>query len=77
MTRTQKKVNRFFDNLMSILLYGLIFLILVSLIDPTLSTRQYIGIGLLLGFFMGAINNLERVLRELFDKEYQREMEED
>jgi hypothetical protein len=33
-----------------------------------MSTREYIGYSFILGFFAGSINNVERVLRELFDK---------
>lgn len=70
MNNTEKRITRFFDNITSILIYAIVFLILIGLVDQHLTTRQYIGLSLILGFFMGAINNIERVLRELFDKKH-------
>ena len=61
--------NRFLGNVMDILIYAIVFAILLGIAMPTLSTREYIGFGCILGFFAGSINNVERVLRELFDEQ--------
>ena len=61
-----KYLLRFLDNAFSMALYTLVFLVLLFCAEPSLSGRQYIGYSLILGFFAGLINNIERVLRELF-----------
>ena len=63
-----KHIIKFLDNLMSIIIYGVIFLVLLVYSDSSLSGRQIVSYSLILGFFAGMINNIERVLRELFDK---------
>lgn len=63
-----KALMKFFENMMGILIYAIVFILLLGIAMPTLSTREYIGFGCILGFFAGSINNVERVLRELFDK---------
>ena len=63
-----KHVIKFLDNLMSIVIYGVVFMVLLLYADSSLSGRQIISYSLILGFFAGMINNVERVLRELFDK---------
>ena len=63
-----KHVIKFLDNLMSIVIYGVVFMVLLLYADSSLSVRQIISYSLILGFFAGMINNVERVLRELFDK---------
>jgi len=59
---------RFLENMVGIGIYAWVFFILITIATPTLSTSEHIGYSLILGFFAGAINNIERVLRELFDK---------
>lgn len=59
---------RFLDNAIGLFLYAAIFCLLLGIALPTLSTREYVGYSLILGFFAGLLNNLERVLRELFEK---------
>jgi hypothetical protein len=54
--------------MMSIIVYGIVFIVLLSYAEPSMSGRQIIGYSLILGFFAGLINNIERVLRELFEK---------
>lgn len=61
--------TRFLENAMVFFLYAAIFCLLLGIALPTLSTREYIGYSLILAFFAGLLNNLERVLRELFEKE--------
>lgn len=60
---------RFLDNAIVFFLYAVTFCLLLGIALPTLSTREYIGYSLILGFFAGLLNNLERVMRELFEKE--------
>ena len=60
---------RFLDNAIVFFLYAATFCLLLGIALPTLSTREYIGYSLILGFFAGLLNNLERVMRELFEKE--------
>ena len=59
-------MEKFLDNLMSIIIYAVIFFWIILCTEPTLQDRQIIGYSLILGFFAGLINNLERVLREIF-----------
>ena len=59
---------RFLDNAIVFFLYAAIFCLLLGIALPTLSTREYIGYSLILAFFAGLLNNLERVQRELFEK---------
>ena len=61
-----KHLIKFIDNLTSIIVYGIIFMVILQYAEPLMSGRQIIGYSLILGFFAGLINNIERVLRELF-----------
>lgn len=63
-----KYIIKLLDNLMSIFIYGVIFMVLLLYADSSLSGKQIVSYSLILGFFAGLINNIERVLRELFDK---------
>lgn len=63
-----KVIGKFLENAIGILVYALVFLFFLFIAIPKLSAREYIGYSLILGFFAGMINNIERVLRELFDK---------
>lgn len=63
-----KHVIKFLDNMMSIAIYGIVFMVTLLYAEPSLSDRQVVGYSLILAFFAGMINNIERVLRELFDK---------
>lgn len=63
-----KAIIKFLENVMSILVYTVLFIVFIGIANNTLTTREYIGYALILGFFAGMINNIERVLRELFDK---------
>lgn len=64
-----RKFTRFLENAIVFLLYAAIFCLLLGIALPTLSTREYVGYSLILGFFAGLLNNIERVMRELFKKE--------
>lgn len=63
-----KAIIKFLENVMGILVYTVLFIVFIGIANNTLTTREYIGYALILGFFAGMINNFERVLRELFDK---------
>ncbi len=63
-----KAISKFLENVLGILVYTLVFILFIGIANPTLSTREYVGYALILGFFAGMINNIERVLRELFNK---------
>ena len=62
------KFMRSMDRLMSWLLYSLTFCILLGVAGLQLSTREAVAYSLMLGLITGSINNLERVIRELFGK---------
>lgn len=64
-----KHLIKFLDNLTSIIFYGIIFMVILQYAEPLMSGRQIIGYSLILGFFAGLINNIERVMKELFKKE--------
>jgi len=58
-------MKKFFENIIIILIYALMFYLLIDVAHPNLTWRQYIGYSLILSVFAGLINNLEGVLREL------------
>lgn len=62
------KFMRSMDRLMSWLLYSMTFCILLGVAGLQLSTREAVAYSLMLGLITGSINNLERVIRELFGK---------
>lgn len=66
--KIMKAIIKFLENVMGICIYTVLFIFFIGMANNTLTTREYIGYALILGFFAGMINNIERVLRELFDK---------
>jgi len=62
------KFMRSLDRLTSWMLYSLTFCILLGVAGLQLSTRAAVAYSLMLGLITGSINNLERVIRELFGK---------
>lgn len=62
------KFIRSLDRLTSWMLYSLLFSILIRVAGLQLSTREFVAYSLMLGLITGSINNLERVIRELFGK---------
>ena len=53
---------KFLSNLLNIVLYGLIFALFIWIYNPNLLIREYIGLGLIAGFFMGMLNEINRTL---------------
>ena len=51
------KIENFLKNMLQWAIYGLLFCLLLGIAIPTLSTREYVGYSLILGFFAGLINN--------------------
>lgn len=62
------KFIRSLDRLTSWVLYSTTFYILLRVAGLQLSTREAVAYSLMLGLVTGSINNLERVIRELFSK---------
>ena len=62
------KFVRSMDRLISLMLYSMTFCILLGVTGLQLSTREAVAYSLMLGLITGSINNLERVIRELFGK---------
>jgi len=62
------KFARSMDRLTSWMLYSMTFCILFGVAGLKLSTREYVAYSLMLGLVTGSINNLERIIRELFGK---------
>ena len=60
---------RTLDRLISWMLYSMTFCFLFGVAGLDLSTREIIAYSLMLGLVVGSINNIERVMRELFKKE--------
>ena len=58
-------MNKFLNNLLNIVLYGLIFAFFIWIYDPNLSIREYTGLGLTAGFFMGMLNEINTTLINL------------
>ena len=63
-----KALARMADRMASWVIYSLLFCLLFGLAGWQYATRELIALSLALGFFAGSINNIERVLRELFEK---------
>lgn len=59
---------KFLDNMLSIIIYTVMFIVILLYAEPALTGQQIIGYSLILGFFASLINNIERVLRGLFKK---------
>ena len=60
---------RTIDRLISWMLYFATFCFLFGVAGSELSAREIIAYSLMLGLVTGSINNIERVIRELFKKE--------
>jgi len=60
---------RTIERLISWMLYSMTFCFLFGVAGLDLSTREIIAYSLILGLVVGSINNIERVMRELFRKE--------
>jgi len=58
-------MNKFLNNLLNIVLYGLIFAFFIWVYDPNLYIREYVGLGLIAGFFMGMLNEINTTLINL------------
>ena len=59
---------RTIDRLISWMIYAMTFCLIFGVAGWQHTTRELIALSLALGFFAGSINNIERVLRELFEK---------
>lgn len=62
------KFIRSMERLASWMLYSTIFCFLLGVAGLELSIREAVAYSLMLGLITGSINNLERVIRELFGK---------
>ena len=60
---------RTIDRMVSWMLYSMTFCFLFVVAGLELSAREIIAYSLMLGLVVGSINNIERVMRELFRKE--------
>lgn len=60
---------RTIDRMISWMLYSMTFCFLFIVAGLELSAREIIAYSLMLGLVAGSINNIERVMRELFKKE--------
>lgn len=67
-SRFTAAVLRTLDRMASWVIYSLLFCLLFGLAGWQYTTRELIALSLAIGFFAGSINNIERVLRELFEK---------
>lgn len=56
-------MNKFLNNLLDILIYTIIFVFFLWIYNPNMFIREYIGLSLILGFFAGMINNIDRTLK--------------
>lgn len=55
----------FLENLLGIIVYALIFSFFLWIYNPNLPIREYAGFGLIAGFFMGMLNEINRVLQNM------------
>ena len=68
-TSWKDRAVRTIDRLFSWMLYSMMFCFLFGVAGLDLSVRESIAYSLMLGLVVGFINNIERVMRELFKKE--------
>ena len=61
--------NKTITRLLSWSIYSLVACILLGIAEPDLTVRQYVGYSFMFGLLIGSINNLERVIRELHNKD--------
>ena len=57
------------DRLISWMIYSMTFCFLFGVAGLDMSVREIVAYSLMLGLVVGSINNIERVMRELFRKE--------
>jgi len=55
----------FLENLLGIVVYALIFSFFLWIYNPNLLIREYAGFELIAGFFMGMLNEINRVLQNM------------
>lgn len=60
----------FLKNIIRLTIYALIFCILLSIAIPTMSTREYVGFSLILGFFAAEINHIAVILTDFINNKY-------
>ena len=65
-------IGKILDNVIGLIIYTIMFfcILRIGFNSEMISSNQLFSISFILAFFAGEINNLERVLRELFDKNY-------
>ncbi len=62
-------MKKFLVNIISLIIYSIIFLLMLCVAMPTFSIRENIGFALILGFFAGIINDINRNLIKLLNKD--------
>ena len=63
-------MEKFATNIIRIGIYAIIFCILLGIAIPTLSTREYVGFSLILGFFAAEINHIAVILTDFINNKY-------
>jgi len=65
-------IGKILDNIIGLIIYTIMFfgILRIGFNSEMIPTNQCFSISFILAFFAGEINNLERVIRELFDKNY-------
>ena len=63
-------MEKFVTNIIRIGIYAIIFCILLGIAIPTLSTREYVGVSLILGFFAAEINHIAVILTDFINNKY-------
>ena len=61
-------MNTFLVNIISLIIYAIIFSLMLYMAMPSLSICENIGFALILGFFAGIINDINRNLIKLLKK---------
>ena len=56
-------MNKFLNNLLDILIYTIIFVFFLWIYNPNMSVRESLGLSLIIAFFAGMINNIDRTLK--------------
>ena len=63
-------MGNFLKNIIRWSLYGLLFCLLLGIAIPTLSTREYVGYSLILGFFAAEINHIAVILTDFINNKW-------
>ena len=61
-------MKKLLENILSLVIYTVMFALFLWFFNPDFTLRQLFGLGMILGFFAGIINDLGRTIRKIHKK---------